>query len=73
VVLLVAVAVIVATGLCLAHLDDGSAPDVCASLLAVTFGVTLLLSLSRTPSMVVIRPDGYRPFFFEPPVPPPKA
>ena len=72
VVFLVAVALIVATGACLVHPDDG-APDLCPSLLAVTLGPMLACSLGRTQRIVFARLDGYRPFSFEPPAPPPKA
>jgi hypothetical protein len=72
VVLLVAVALIVATGACLVHPDDG-APDLCLSLLAVTLGLTVVCSLGRTQRVVLARMDGYRPFSFDPPAPPPKA
>jgi len=72
VVLLIAVALIVATGACLVHPDDG-APDLCPSLLAVTFGLMLALSLGRTQRIVFARLDGYRSFAFDPPAPPPKV
>ena len=72
VVLLVAVAVIMATGACLVHPDNG-APDPCPSLLAVTLGLVLACSLGR-PRQIVFAPlDGYHPSSFDPPVPPPKA
>ena len=72
-VFLVAIALIVATTACLVHLGDDSVPDVCASLLAVIFGVTLAVSLRPTQSIVLARLDGYRPFSFDPVAPPPKA
>ena len=72
VVFLVAVTLIVAMGACLVHPDDG-APDLCPSLLAVTLELMLALSLGRTQRMVFARLDGYRPFAFDPPAPPPKA
>lgn len=72
-VLVLAVTVIVATGVCLVHLDDDGSPDACASLLAVTLGATLVFSPYRASSIVVTWVDGYRPFSFAPPAPPPKA
>lgn len=72
VVLLVAVALIVVTGACLIHPDDG-APDLCPSLLAVTLGVMLTCSLGRTQRIVFARLDGYHPSSLDPSVPPPKA
>jgi hypothetical protein len=71
VVLLVAVALIVATGARLVHPDDGTA-DHCASLVAVTFGLMLTCSLDGARQIVLARLDGYRPSSFEPPVPPPR-
>jgi hypothetical protein len=72
VVLLVAMALIVVTGACLVHPDDGVL-DHCASLVAVTFGLMLSCSLAGTRQMVFARPHGYRPSSFDPPVPPPKV
>jgi hypothetical protein len=72
VVLLVAMALVIVTGACLIHPDDG-ASDHCASLVAVTFGLMLTCSLGATRQIVFARPHGYRPSSFDPPVPPPKA
>jgi hypothetical protein len=72
VVLLVAMALVVVTGACLVHPDDGT-PDHCASLVAVTFALMLTCSLGGTRQIVFARPDGYRPSSFDPPVPPPKV
>ena len=71
VTLVVVVALIVATGVCLVHPDG--APDVCPSLLAATLGLTLALSLARSPEIVVARLAGYRPAWFDPLAPPPKV
>ena len=70
VVLVVVTVLLVATAACLAHSDDG--PDVCPSLLAVTLGLTLALSLERTPEIVVAGLDGDRPASLDRPAPPPK-
>ena len=72
VVLLVAVALIVVTGACLVHADDG-APDLCSSLVAATLGVMLALSLGRSQQIVFVRLDSYHPSSFDPLPPPPKA
>jgi hypothetical protein len=72
VVLLVAVALVVVTSACLVHADDDS-PDVCASLVAVTLGLVLALSLDRSQQIAFARPDGYPTFSIAPPAPPPKA
>ena len=72
VVLLVAVALIVATGACLVHPDDGG-PDLCPSLLAVTLGLMGAFSLGRTPEIVFARLEGYHPSSLDPPAPPPKV
>jgi len=72
VVLLVAVALIVVTGACLVHADDG-VPDLCSSLVAATLGVMLALSLGRHPQIVFVRLDSYHPASFDPPAPPPKV
>jgi hypothetical protein len=72
-VLLLAVAVIVATGVCLVHLDDDGGLDACVSLLAVTLGAALVFSPYGASSLVVTRRDRYRPFGFAPPAPPPKS
>ena len=72
VVLLVAVALIVVTGACLVHADDG-APDLCSSLVAATLGVMLALSLGRRQQMVFVRLDSYHPASLDPPAPPPKV
>jgi hypothetical protein len=71
-VFLVAVALIVATGACLVHPDDGT-PDLCPSLLALILGPMLACSLGRSQRIVFARLDGYRPFAFAPPAPPPKV
>jgi hypothetical protein len=70
-VLLVAVALIVVTGACLVHADDGT-PDLCSSLVAATLGVMLALSLGRPQRIALVRLDGYRPSAFDPPALPPK-
>ena len=72
VVLLVAVALIGVTSACLVHADDGG-PDVCSSLVAVTLGLMLALSLGRSRHIVFARLDGYHAFSVAPPAPPPKA
>lgn len=71
VVLLIVVALMVATGACLVH-PYGSAPDLCPSLLAVTLELALAYSLGGTPELVFARLDGYHPAAFDPPVLPPK-
>lgn len=72
VVILVAVALIVVTSACLVHVDDGT-PDLCSSLVAVTLGLMLTLSLGRPQQLVFVRPDSYHPSSFDPPAPPPRA
>lgn len=72
VVLLVAGALIVVTSACLVHADDDSL-DLCSSLVAVTLGVALALSLGRPQAMVFARVDGRHTRSFAPPAPPPKA
>ena len=72
VVLLVAVALIVVTSACLVHTDDGK-PDLCSSLVAVTLGLMLTLSLGQPQQIVFVRLDSYHPSSFDPPAPPPKA
>ena len=71
-VLLVTVALIVVTGACLVHADDG-APDLCSSLVAATLGVMLTLSLGRPRQIVFARLDSFHLSSFEPPAPPPKV
>lgn len=71
VVLLVAVALIATTGACLVHPDDGVS-DVCASLLAVTLGLTLVLVPGGTREVVSARPDRYHTASITPPTPPPR-
>jgi hypothetical protein len=70
-VLLVTVALVVVTGACLVHADDG-ATDLCSSLVAVTFGLTLALSPGGTPELVLARLDQGRASSFTPPAPPPR-
>jgi len=72
VVLLAVVALVVATGLCLTHADNG-APNLCLSLLAVTGGVLLTAPLRLTGLFVVARVDAYDLSPFDRPAPPPKA
>lgn len=71
-VALLVVALIVVTGGCLLHADDG-APDLCSSLVAVAVGLMLTLSLGPPRQIVFARVDGYRTASFDPPAPPPKA
>ena len=71
-VLLIVVALIVASAACLVHTDDGALDD-CASLLAVTFGLTLTFSLGRTPERAFARALGYHVASLDPPTPPPRV
>jgi hypothetical protein len=71
-VLLITVALIVVTGACLVHADDGT-PDLCSSLVAVTLGPMLALSLGPPLQIVFARRDGYHPSSFDPPAPPPRV
>jgi hypothetical protein len=71
-VLVVAVALIVVTGACLVHADEG-APDLCSSLVAVTLGLMLALSLGRPQPIVFARLGGHPSSSFDPPAPPPRV
>jgi hypothetical protein len=72
VVLLVAVALVVVTGACLVHADDGP-PDLCSSLVAVTLGLPFTLSLGRSRQILFARLDGYHPPRSIRPLPLPRA
>ena len=72
VVLLAAIALIGATGLCLVHADEG-APDLCLSLLGVTVAPLLAFLLGLAGSFVPAHVAMYNLSPLDRPAPPPKT
>ena len=72
VILLAAIIVIGATGLCLVHTDEG-VPDLCLSLLGVTVGPLLAFLPGLAGSFVPARVAVYNLSPLDRPAPPPKT
>jgi hypothetical protein len=72
VILVAAIALIGATGLCLVHADEG-VPDLCLSLLGVTVGPLLAVLLGLAGSLVPARVAAYSLSPLDRPAPPPKT
>jgi hypothetical protein len=72
VVLVVAIALIGAAALCLAH-AEGGVPDLCVSLLGVTIGPLIAFLLALAGSFAPVRVAVYHVFPLDRPAPPPKT
>ena len=66
------IALILGAGLCLFDGDDGTAGDLCISLLTPAIGLLLAFPLAPTGRLLPARVQAYHPYLPDLPAPPPK-